>query len=97
MDADANTLILLGDVPLVNVEACQKLIEQANNKLAILSFNKADPTGYGRIIRASQGNVIGIVEHKDATEAQRINYRSEYGHYGHAKRALNKMANATHQ
>ncbi|MEQ1598457.1 MAG: bifunctional UDP-N-acetylglucosamine diphosphorylase/glucosamine-1-phosphate N-acetyltransferase GlmU [Methylotenera sp.] len=72
LDADANTLILLGDVPLVNVEACHKLIEQANNKLAILSFNKADPTGYGRIIRASQGNVVAIVEHKDATEAQRV-------------------------
>ena len=41
LDADANTLILLGDVPLVDVEACQKLIEQANDKLAILSFNKA--------------------------------------------------------
>lgn len=71
LDAGANTLILLGDVPLVDVEACQKLIAQANNKLAILSFNKPDPTGYGRIIRASQGNVVGIVEHKDATEAQR--------------------------
>jgi bifunctional UDP-N-acetylglucosamine pyrophosphorylase/glucosamine-1-phosphate N-acetyltransferase len=71
LDADANTLILLGDVPLVDVEACKKLIEQANNKLAILSFSKTDPTGYGRIIRTSQGNVIGIVEHKDATEGQR--------------------------
>jgi bifunctional UDP-N-acetylglucosamine pyrophosphorylase/glucosamine-1-phosphate N-acetyltransferase len=75
LDAEANTLILLGDVPLVSAEACQKLVEQAQNKLAILSFNKADPTGYGRIIRASQGNakekVVAIVEHKDATEAQR--------------------------
>jgi bifunctional UDP-N-acetylglucosamine pyrophosphorylase/glucosamine-1-phosphate N-acetyltransferase len=70
LDAGSNTLILLGDVPLVSIEACQKLIEQANNKLAILSFNKPDPTGYGRIIRASQGNVVGIVEHKDATEVQ---------------------------
>ena len=67
----ANTLILLGDVPLVSAEACQKLINQAQNKLAILSFNKADPTGYGRVVRASQGNVTAIVEHKDATEAQR--------------------------
>jgi bifunctional UDP-N-acetylglucosamine pyrophosphorylase / glucosamine-1-phosphate N-acetyltransferase len=71
LDDDANTLILLGDVPLVSAEACQKLVEQAQNKLAILSFNKPDPTGYGRIIRASQGNVTAIVEHKDATEAQR--------------------------
>ena len=71
LDADANVLILLGDVPLVDAEACKNLIEQANNKLAILSFNKADPTGYGRIVRAAAGNVTAIVEHKDATEVQR--------------------------
>jgi len=71
LDADANTLILLGDVPLVDAEACKSLIEQAANKLAILSFNKSDPTGYGRIIRTSTGKVIGIIEQKDATEAQR--------------------------
>ncbi len=71
LDADANTLILLGDVPLVDEAACKKLVEQANNKLAILSFNKADPTGYGRIVRAACGNVTAIVEHKDASEAQR--------------------------
>lgn len=71
LDADADTLILLGDVPLVDVEACRKLITQAENKLAILSFNKADPTGYGRIVRAASGQVHAIVEHKDATETQR--------------------------
>ncbi|MBA3697109.1 MAG: bifunctional UDP-N-acetylglucosamine diphosphorylase/glucosamine-1-phosphate N-acetyltransferase GlmU [Methylotenera sp.] len=71
LDADAQTLVLLGDVPLVDANVCKKLIEQANNKLAILSFNKSDPTGYGRIVRAATGNVTAIVEHKDATEAQR--------------------------
>jgi len=71
LDIDGDTLILLGDVPLVDVEACKNLVAQANNTLAILSFNKADPTGYGRIERADSGNVTAIVEHKDATEAQR--------------------------
>ncbi len=71
LDADADTLILLGDVPLLDVEACKNLVTQADNTLAILSFNKADPTGYGRIQRADSGNVIAIVEHKDATEMQR--------------------------
>ncbi|MGB2833227.1 MAG: bifunctional UDP-N-acetylglucosamine diphosphorylase/glucosamine-1-phosphate N-acetyltransferase GlmU [Methylotenera sp.] len=71
LDSGANTLILLGDVPLVDAEACSRLVSQANNKLAILSFNKTDPTGYGRILRGAAGNVSAIVEHKDATEAQR--------------------------
>lgn len=71
LDGDANSLILLGDVPMVDEEACKNLLQQADNKLAILSFNKADPTGYGRIVRAAPGNVVAIVEHKDATETQR--------------------------
>lgn len=70
LEDDADTLILLGDVPLVDASACRKLLEQAKNKLAILSFNKTDPTGYGRIVRKLTGNVAAIVEHKDATEEQ---------------------------
>jgi len=70
LEADADTLILLGDVPLIDAQACQKLIEQAQNKLAILSFNKADPTGYGRIVRNAMYGVTAIVEHKDASEEQ---------------------------
>ena len=70
LDDDANTLILLGDVPLMDVDACKDLIQQADNQLAILSFNKANPTGYGRIVRNNQ-LVTAIVEHKDATDAQR--------------------------
>ena len=70
LDVDANTLILLGDVPLVDVEACKGLISQTTNQLAILSFNKADPAGYGRIVR-NNDLVSAIVEHKDATETQR--------------------------
>ncbi len=68
---DANTLVLLGDVPLVDVNACKKLIESAQDKLVIQSFNKPDPTGYGRIIRNQKGLVNEIVEHKDANELQR--------------------------
>lgn len=71
LDTNANTLILLGDVPLVDTQACKQLISQAKQQLAIQSCNKADPSGYGRIVRNQAGNVVAIVEHKDATEAQR--------------------------
>jgi len=70
LDTDADTLILLGDVPLIDARVCQRLVEQAQNKLAILSFNKADPTGYGRIVRNAMYGVTAIVEHKDASEEQ---------------------------
>lgn len=70
LDIDANTLILLGDVPLVSIAACETLLEQTNNQLIIQSFMKSDPTGYGRIVRNDQGKVTAIVEQKDATASQ---------------------------
>ena len=69
LDDDASTLILLGDVPLVDARSCEKLLAKANSQLVIQSFNKSDPTGYGRIVR-SNDSVTAIVEHKDATETQ---------------------------
>lgn len=68
---DGQTLILLGDVPLVDVHACEQLLKLSQQSLALLSFNKADPTGYGRIVRDANQQVNTIVEHKDATDAQR--------------------------
>jgi len=70
LDNNANALIMLGDVPLIEKSVCEKLLSLAQQKLAIMSFNKADPTGYGRIVR-NKSAVIAIVEHKDATELQR--------------------------
>ncbi len=71
LEKGATTLILLGDVPLVDSRDCEKLINKAADTLAILSFIKADPSGYGRIVRDGKAHVAAIVEHKDATEAQR--------------------------
>ncbi|HEU4709530.1 MAG TPA: bifunctional UDP-N-acetylglucosamine diphosphorylase/glucosamine-1-phosphate N-acetyltransferase GlmU [Methylophilaceae bacterium] len=71
LDVDAVTLILLGDVPLVNPEACEKLLEQAQGALHLMSVKKSDPSGYGRIVRDENGGVLAIVEHKDATKVQR--------------------------
>ena len=71
IDAD-KVLILYGDVPLTQVETLQGLLEQATDtQLGLLTVKLQDPTGYGRIIRDGSGEVQAIVEHKDASEAQR--------------------------
>lgn len=67
---DGTTLILLGDVPLVSVQACQELVH-TDVELALLTVIKQDPTGYGRIARDEQNNVQSIIEHKDASDAQK--------------------------
>nr|WP_298170273.1 bifunctional UDP-N-acetylglucosamine diphosphorylase/glucosamine-1-phosphate N-acetyltransferase GlmU [uncultured Pseudomonas sp.] len=65
-------LILYGDVPLIEVETLQRLLQQVNDRqLGLLTVNLNDPTGYGRIVRDGSGVVNAIVEHKDATPEQR--------------------------
>ncbi|MCD5971179.1 bifunctional UDP-N-acetylglucosamine diphosphorylase/glucosamine-1-phosphate N-acetyltransferase GlmU [Pseudomonas quasicaspiana] len=65
-------LILYGDVPLIEVETLQRLLKQVTaEQLGLLTVNLDDPTGYGRIVRDQQNLVRAIVEHKDATEAQK--------------------------
>jgi bifunctional UDP-N-acetylglucosamine pyrophosphorylase/glucosamine-1-phosphate N-acetyltransferase len=68
--ADAEVLILYGDVPLVRAETLKRLLEAAQKGVAVLTAEVANPTGYGRIIRAAAGRVSRIVEQKDATPAE---------------------------
>ncbi len=70
---DGVTLILSGDVPLTQASTLQALLALcAGQQLALLTLAMPDPTGYGRIVREnSGGKVLAIVEHKDASDAQR--------------------------
>jgi len=70
---EGTTLILNGDVPLIAEATARALVEACGGqRLALLTIELADPTGYGRIVRdPASGQVLGIVEHKDATPAQR--------------------------
>ena len=71
---DGTTLILNGDVPLIETSTAKALIEAcAGHALVLLTVDLADPTGYGRIVRdKDDGGVLAIVEHKDATPEQRL-------------------------
>jgi len=65
-----NVLVLYGDVPLTKKETLEELLEDSEDKVALLSVNLDDPFGYGRILRSSNNKVVGIVEQKDASEEQ---------------------------
>jgi bifunctional UDP-N-acetylglucosamine pyrophosphorylase/glucosamine-1-phosphate N-acetyltransferase len=64
------TLVLYGDVPLIQHGTLHHM-QQSGNGMTLLTVNMENPTGYGRIVRNETGDVIGIVEEKDATEEQR--------------------------
>lgn len=67
-------LVLCGDAPLVRPATLRALLEthhRAGAAATVLTCEVKDPTGYGRIVRDARGEVAAIVEHGDATEAQR--------------------------
>ncbi len=67
-------MVLCGDTPLLTGNLLKKLYEshcEAEAKATVLTAILPDATGYGRVIRAADGSVEKIVEHKDATETER--------------------------
>jgi bifunctional UDP-N-acetylglucosamine pyrophosphorylase/glucosamine-1-phosphate N-acetyltransferase/UDP-N-acetylglucosamine pyrophosphorylase len=64
------TIVVAGDSPLIQASSLEELLqhfEQTQPALLLGTLEKADPTGLGRIVRDSQGEFTGIVEHKDAS------------------------------
>ncbi len=71
---DGDVLVLAGDVPLLKGTTLSVLREErrrADAAVSVLTASLPDPKGYGRIVRDAAGAFTGIVEEKDATEAQR--------------------------
>ena len=72
-----NCLILLGDMPMILPETLKAVIsstakEGYETSAALLTSVVADPFGYGRIIRDQGGNIVKIVEEKDATDTEKL-------------------------
>ncbi|OOF29385.1 bifunctional UDP-N-acetylglucosamine diphosphorylase/glucosamine-1-phosphate N-acetyltransferase GlmU [Salinivibrio proteolyticus] len=67
---DEQVLVLYGDVPLISEQTLTRLLEgQPEGGIGLLTVHQNDPTGYGRIVREN-GEVVAIVEQKDATDSQ---------------------------
>jgi UDP-N-acetylglucosamine pyrophosphorylase len=74
LNFDGDVLVLSGDVPMLSFETARSLIDfhhSSNARATVLTAVLDDATGYGRILRNTDGSVQGIVEHKDATDEQR--------------------------
>ena len=67
---EGSTLILYGDVPLIDEHTIKRLIDKGQKNLAVLTFIKEDPKGYGRIVR-EHNQIQKIVEEKDCDESQK--------------------------
>ena len=72
---DGLTIVLPGDCPMVSAETITKALNafesvDGNCAAILITAEADDPTGYGRIVRDKDGNVLKIVEHKDCTEEE---------------------------
>lgn len=73
-DFEGNVLVIAGDMPLLRAETLELLVDRHEKEHAAVTLATAvleDPAGYGRIIRDEFGNLQGIIEESDCTEAQR--------------------------
>ena len=95
-----NLLILSGDVPLISSKTLQRLVRTHNQKdsnVTLLTTNLRNPSGYGRIIRSSNGEVLNIIEQKDASPSEKKINEINTGLYcfriSDLKEVINKLSN----
>jgi bifunctional UDP-N-acetylglucosamine pyrophosphorylase/glucosamine-1-phosphate N-acetyltransferase len=89
LDGVDRVLVLPGDTPLLDAAALAALAE-ADAPSAMLTARLADPAGYGRVLRAADGRVERVVEHRDATDAERAVDEVNAGMYAFPADALRR-------
>ncbi len=69
---DSQVLVLFGDVPLISSDTLLHLRKTTDDhQLGLLLINMSNPSGFGRVVRDDAGNILSIVEEKDANETQK--------------------------
>lgn len=71
---ESNIIVLMGDAPLISSHTLDKFIklhEENKNSVTVLTATTKSPHGYGRIVKDQGGNLLKIVEQKDATEQEK--------------------------
>ena len=67
-------IVLCGDVPLIRTSTLERIVAEHlahERDVTVLAVELADPTGYGRVVIDSRGNITGIVEQADASDSQK--------------------------
>ncbi len=97
-DFEGTLLLVSGDTPLLRAATLDALLVQHRRSgaaVTVLSTRVPDPTGYGRILRDAGGDLVGIVEERDATHEQKrideINSGAYAFEYRHLERVLGRL------
>ncbi|AIV39549.1 bifunctional UDP-N-acetylglucosamine diphosphorylase/glucosamine-1-phosphate N-acetyltransferase GlmU [Curtobacterium sp. MR_MD2014] len=101
-DFDGSVVVLSGDVPLLDTASLRRLVDaHAGNAVTLVSAIAPDPTGLGRVVRDAAGAFVRVVEHKDATEAERAITEANAGIYAfdvtHLRAVLPSLTTANAQ
>lgn len=101
---DGPVIVVTGDSPLLQPSSLRRLLtrfEQTRPAALLGTLVKADPTGLGRIVRDADGRFARIVEHKDASEAERqireVNMSTYVFNAADLREALDRLSNENSQ
>lgn len=103
-DATGPVVVTSGDVPLLDTATLRSLLaqhQQRGDVVTLLTTTLDDPSGYGRVVRTVDGTVAAVVEHRDATAAQREIQEVNAGVYvfdaAHLRQALSSLGSDNDQ
>ena len=91
---DSTVLVLFGDAPLTTVDTATRCVEAAGDGIGLATVILDDPFGFGRILRDGEERIVGIVEERDASDAQKAITEVNTGILAAPKRILEDLVGA---